>query len=103
MGDIPLLSLGDNLGRTVNPAKLSSTDAGSEKKERKKRHHDPNAPKRPLTPFFLYMQTARPIIAKDLGADVPKGAVGLEGQRRWQTMNEEDKQVCVLSRFVNEE
>lgn len=64
-----------------------------EKKERKKRSHDPNAPKRPLTPYFLYMQTARPIIATDLGADAPKGAVQEEGQRRWGSMSHKDKDV----------
>jgi len=62
-----------------------------EKKERKKRSHDPNAPKRPLTPYFLYMQTARPIIAKDLGEEAPKGAVQEEGQRRWAAMSPNDK------------
>ncbi|KAI0107796.1 hypothetical protein GGR51DRAFT_548277 [Nemania sp. FL0031] len=64
---------------------------GEEKKERKKRTHDPNAPKRPLTPYFLYMQTARPIIANDLGADAPKGAVQEEGQRRWASMSPQEK------------
>ncbi|KAF2968080.1 hypothetical protein GQX73_g5527 [Xylaria multiplex] len=64
---------------------------GEEKKERKKRTHDPNAPKRPLTPYFLYMQTARPIIANDLGADAPKGAVQEEGQRRWSSMSPGEK------------
>ncbi len=63
------------------------------KKEKKKRVHDPNAPKRPLTPFFLYMQTARPIIAADLGSDVPKKAVGAEGVRRWKEMADGDKQL----------
>lgn len=62
-----------------------------EKKERKKRTHDPNAPKRPLTPYFLYMQTARPIIASDLGDQVPKGAVQDEGQRRWSVMTPAEK------------
>ncbi|KAK1635968.1 HMG box protein [Colletotrichum phormii] len=62
-----------------------------EKKERKKRTHDPNAPKRPLTPYFLYMQTARPIIANDLGDAAPKGAVQEEGQRRWKAMNAQEK------------
>ncbi|KAK1837201.1 hypothetical protein QBC39DRAFT_246845 [Podospora conica] len=62
-----------------------------EKKERKKRTHDPNAPKRPLTPYFLYMQTARPIIAKDLGEDAPKRAVQEEGQRRWAVMTGAEK------------
>ncbi|KAK4229125.1 hypothetical protein QBC38DRAFT_442162 [Podospora fimiseda] len=63
-----------------------------EKKERKKRTHDPNAPKRPLTPYFLYMQTARPIIASDLGEGAPKGAVQEEGQRRWSVMDPAEKQ-----------
>jgi hypothetical protein len=62
-----------------------------EKKERKKRTHDPNAPKRPLTPYFLYMQTARPIIANDLGQEAPKGAVQDEGQRRWSVMSPSEK------------
>ncbi|PHH74139.1 hypothetical protein CDD83_4617 [Cordyceps sp. RAO-2017] len=62
-----------------------------EKKERKKRTHDPNAPKRPLTPYFLYMQHARSIIANDLGADAPKGAVQEEGQRRWAHMSPNEK------------
>lgn len=64
-----------------------------EKKERKKRTHDPNAPKRPLTPYFLYMQHARSIIANDLGADAPKGAVQEEGQRRWAQMSPTEKKV----------
>ncbi|KEY71138.1 hypothetical protein S7711_00960 [Stachybotrys chartarum IBT 7711] len=63
-----------------------------EKKERKKRTHDPNAPKRPLTPYFLYMQHARSIIANDLGAEAPKGAVQEEGQRRWAHMTPREKQ-----------
>jgi hypothetical protein len=62
-----------------------------EKKERKKRTHDPNAPKRPLTPYFLYMQHARSIIANDLGAEAPKGAVQEEGQRRWASMGPAEK------------
>lgn len=73
------------------PVPVAAAPVGEEKKERKKRTHDPNAPKRPLTPYFLYMQTARPIIANDLGTDAPKGAVQEEGQRRWSTMNPHDK------------
>ncbi|KHN98917.1 high mobility group protein [Metarhizium album ARSEF 1941] len=62
-----------------------------EKKERKKRSHDPNAPKRPLTPYFLYMQHARSIIANDLPPEAPKGAVQEEGQRRWANMGPTEK------------
>lgn len=70
-----------------------------EKKERKKRQHDPDAPKRPLTPYFLYMQTARPIIAADLGDSVPKRAVQDEGQRRWASMSAQEKLVSSLFFF----
>lgn len=97
LGENPLL-LGD-LQRAVSPAKSVAADA-PEKKERKKRQHDPNAPKRPLTPFFLYMQTARPIIQEDLGPDVAKGAVSNEGTRRWGTMEDPDKQVCVPAKSL---
>ncbi|GAB1311041.1 Nonhistone chromosomal [Madurella fahalii] len=77
---------------SLNPAALAAPQPPvEEKKERKKRTHDPNAPKRPLTPYFLYMQTARPIIASDLGEQAPKGAVQDEGQRRWSVMTPNEK------------
>ncbi|ERS95966.1 high mobility group protein [Sporothrix schenckii 1099-18] len=79
------------VGAVLPPVAVAVAPAADEKKERKKRTHDPNAPKRPLTPYFLYMQTARPIIANDLGPEAPKGAVQEEGQRRWSTMNAHDK------------
>lgn len=37
------------------------------------------------------MQTARPIIASDLGETAPKGAVQEEGQRRWAVMGPSEK------------
>jgi hypothetical protein len=72
---------------------VGAAPPAEEKKERKKRVHDPNAPKRPLTPYFLYMQTARPIISNDLGPEAAKGAVQEEGQRRWATMDPIEKAV----------
>ena len=98
LGDNPLL-LGD-LQRPPSPAKSVVADAPPEKKERKKRQHDPNAPKRPLTPFFLYMQTARPIITEDLGPEAAKGAVSNEGTRRWGIMEADDKQVCTPTNLL---
>ncbi|RDL42479.1 uncharacterized protein BP5553_02458 [Venustampulla echinocandica] len=80
--------------RADSPEKpVAAADTAADKKERKKRQHDPNAPKRPLTPFFLYMQTARPIITQDLGPGVAKGIVAAEGTRRWSTMDADDKQL----------
>ncbi|TVY17084.1 High mobility group protein 1 [Lachnellula arida] len=93
--DSSLAKLGDNtllLGDLQSaPSPAVVEDAAPEKKERKKRQHDPNAPKRPLTPFFLYMQTARPIITEDLGPEAAKGTVSSEGTRRWGIMDKADK------------
>ncbi|KAL2178776.1 uncharacterized protein P884DRAFT_298723 [Thermothelomyces heterothallicus CBS 202.75] len=84
--------IGNPYGGVVPTTAAVPQPPAEEKKERKKRTHDPNAPKRPLTPYFLYMQTARPIIANDLGDQVPKGAVQDEGQRRWSVMSPQEKQ-----------
>ena len=47
-----------------------------------------------MTPYFLYMQTARALI----GSEMPKGStakqVADEGTRRWGAMSEEEKKVC---------
>ena len=67
---------------------------GGDAKEKKKKHvHDLNAPKWLLTPYFLYMQTAQPIIAEDLGPDMAKGTVSTKGVWHWNTMATQDKQV----------
>ncbi|KAL2259124.1 hypothetical protein VTK26DRAFT_7325 [Humicola hyalothermophila] len=83
--------LASGLGNLVQTTFVPQQPPVEEKKERKKRTHDPNAPKRPLTPYFLYMQTARPIIASDLGDQAPKRAVQDEGQRRWSVMSPHEK------------
>lgn len=66
------------------------------KKKRKRAAHDPNAPKRALTPYFLYMQSARPQIALELGSNAKPKEVADEGTRRWSIMPEPDKAVCRL-------
>jgi hypothetical protein len=63
------------------------------KKKRKRAAHDPNAPKRALTPYFLYMQSARPQIAQELGSNAKPKEVADEGTRRWSIMPEADKNV----------
>jgi hypothetical protein len=90
-GDAPDFAGVENAFAGFIPPPMVPAPVVEEKKERKKRTHDPNAPKRPLTPYFLYMQTARPIIASDLGEGAPKGAVQEEGQRRWAVMGAAEK------------
>jgi hypothetical protein len=63
-----------------------------------KRQQDVNEPKRPLTPFSLYMQTVRPIIATNLGFEAAaKNDVSTEGTRRWGAMAEGDRTVVFFN------
>ncbi|KAI7971172.1 hypothetical protein EIK77_006988 [Talaromyces pinophilus] len=64
-----------------------------EKKKRKRAPHDPNAPKRALTPYFLYMQHNRSLIADELGPDAKPKDVADEGTVRWANMSSEEKEV----------
>lgn len=75
------------------------------KKKRKRVPHDPNAPKRALTPYFLYMQSARQQIAKELGENAKPKEVADEGTRRWSEMVPAEKGVStspwLLSHLTN--
>ena len=92
--NIPALPSGLVDFTTDQTVAKSETDA---KRKRKRQPVDPNAPKRPLTPYFLYMQMNRRGIQEDLGEAKPK-EVADEGTARWQRMADEERQVC-LARF----
>ncbi|KAH8700547.1 hypothetical protein BGW36DRAFT_374386 [Talaromyces proteolyticus] len=64
-----------------------------EKKKRKRVAHDPNAPKRALTPYFLYMSHNRAAIAEEMGSDAKPKDVAEEGTKRWAEMPESEKGV----------
>ncbi|PKX89506.1 putative HMG box protein [Aspergillus novofumigatus IBT 16806] len=76
--------------RSTSPGAKSEV---GEKKKRKRAPPDPNAPKRALTPYFLYMQHNRPIIAQELGPSARPKDVSDEGTRRWAEMPEAQKEV----------
>ncbi|KGQ02016.1 hypothetical protein PAAG_11191 [Paracoccidioides lutzii Pb01] len=76
-------ALGAGAGGAALPGKM----------KRKRAPHDPNAPKRALTPYFLYMQHNRATIAEELGANARPKEVADEGTRRWAEMTEEEKSV----------
>ena len=86
-----LLDSGLLAGHAASPKQ----DAPEAKKKRKRAAHDPNAPKRALTPYFLYMQSARPQIAQELGSNAKPKEVADEGTRRWGIMPEADKNVSL--------
>jgi hypothetical protein len=99
-------SLDANLTNILSESGLLHTASGSRppaaepeivdgKKKRKRTPHDPNAPKRALTPYFLYMQSARAQIAKELGDQAKPKEVADEGTRRWTAMPIADKAVSL--------
>lgn len=79
----------------------AKSEVGGKRKRREKLPRDPNRPKRPLTPYFLYMEMARPVIAKDLGPAAKPGDVAAEGTRRWGEMSDEDKQLWKTAYLKN--
>ena len=79
-------------GRLATPAPPPAPEQ-AEVKKRKRAPHDKNAPKRPVTPYFLYMSFAREGIARDMGPAAPAKQVADEGTRRWNSMDQEEKQV----------
>jgi len=62
-----------------------------EKKKRAKKEKDPNAPKRPLTAFFLFSSKARDHVKTDLGTTASPVDVNSEILRRWGAMDEAQK------------
>lgn len=78
--------------RAATPAAPQTIEAG-ESKKRKRAPHDKNAPKRPVTPYFLYMKTARAEIAKEMTPGHSAKEVADEGTKRWLTMPAKEKKV----------
>ena len=69
-----------------------------QRRRRAKKEKDPNAPKRPLTAYFLYSHHARDIIKNDLkaaanGVEPKSQEVQDEATRRWNNMAVEEKKV----------
>lgn len=70
-----------------------------QKRKRTRKEKDPNAPKRPLTAYFLYSHHARDIIKQDLrdannGQEPKSQEVQDEATRRWNAMVPDEKKVC---------
>jgi hypothetical protein len=84
-------------GKAVTGAGLAS-DLVKVKRKRVKKEKDPNAPKRPLTAFFLYSTFARPEVKDELG-DVSPVEINNEILRRWKEMPPLEKQVSRCPAF----
>ncbi|KAL1215624.1 High mobility group B protein 5 [Cardamine amara subsp. amara] len=72
--------------------RLKTKNKKVEKKKSKKGNIDPNKPKRPASPFFLFLDDFR----REFNAANPDnksvGAVGKAAGKKWKSMTEEDKE-----------
>ncbi|XP_022762442.1 high mobility group B protein 7-like [Durio zibethinus] len=77
--------------KTAERKKRSSTESSPRKLKKLKKGKDPNAPKRPPTAFFLFMDDFRKSY-KEANPDA-KGVTGVakEGGEKWKSMSEEEK------------
>ncbi|XVE49689.1 hypothetical protein DITRI_Ditri01bG0101400 [Diplodiscus trichospermus] len=75
--------------------KSSSTEPNPIRLKKLKKVKDPNAPKRPPTAFFLFMDDFRKLY-KEANPDA-KGVTGVakEGGEKWKSMSEEEKKPYV--------
>lgn len=92
------LNILSNISRHVAQAgqKIKDEDLVDEKPKRKPRTvkpKDPNAPKRPLTAYLLYLEEMRPIIQQDLGEGQKRGDISAEGTKRWHLLTSDEQQV----------
>ncbi|KAL4928551.1 uncharacterized protein BDV17DRAFT_92072 [Aspergillus undulatus] len=94
ISDVAAISTTLAAGIKDSGALASKSDAETgEKKKRKRARADPNAPKRTLTPYFLYMHHNRDHIREELGEGAKPMEVSAEGTRRWGAMPESQKEV----------
>lgn len=75
--------------------KTKSTETKSKKIKKEKKAKDPNAPKRPPTAFFLFMDDFRKTY-KEANPDCKSVAmVAKDGGEKWKSMTDEEKMVYV--------
>lgn len=76
-------------------AQTDELDAGDGKRKRKRtvKIKDPNAPKKPATPFFLFCSEGRATVKSDMGEGVAFQDIQHELKRRWEELTVDEKKV----------
>ncbi|XP_038995572.1 high mobility group B protein 7-like [Hibiscus syriacus] len=82
--------------KPVERKKPSATEPNPKKLKKLKKGKDPNAPKRPPTAFFLFMDDFRKSY-KEANPDA-KGVTGVakEGGEKWKSMSDEERSVTLI-------
>ncbi|KRT82418.1 hypothetical protein AMK59_4753 [Oryctes borbonicus] len=90
----------------VKPTHFTETEEKPKIKKAKRKaprtEKDPNAPKRPSNPFFLFCQEQRQILMEQINSELKPGEVEPSKQEltkqlaiKWKSLNASDKQVYV--------
>ena len=82
-------------GTAIAAIKDETESEDKKKKKRVVKPKDPNAPKRPLTAYLLYLEDMRPTIQQELGDVQKRGDISAEGTRRWHKLTKEEQQVSL--------
>lgn len=77
------------LGTAGIPVVAPGTEANT---KRKRKPHDPNAPKRALTSYFLFMSVNKPLI-KEMHPDWSAQQISDESEKRWSNISEQERAV----------
>lgn len=77
------------------------TDGRKRRKKREVKLKDPNAPKKPSTPYFLFCSAGRETVKNDLGPNATFKEVQDELKNRWEVLD--DKQVRISGIEVAEQ
>lgn len=90
-------------GPDIKPRSVENEDKPKLKKAKRKTpkaEKDPNAPKRPSNPFFLFCQEQRQILMEQINSELKPGEVEPSKQEltrqlaiKWKSLTAQDKQV----------
>lgn len=76
--------------------KLGAAADNKAKPKKQKKPRDPNAPKKPVTAFFLYLAENREATAKQMPPDTKPGEIQNRNKEIWNTLPKEEQDVCDL-------
>jgi len=68
-------------------------DGLKRKRKRSAKPKDPNAPKKPATPFFLFCSQGRATVKSDMGEGTEFRDIQAELKKRWEELPIEEKRV----------
>lgn len=91
-------------GMSLPPGRAMTEEPEYEGLKRKRKRpvkpKDPNAPKKPATPFFLFCSEGRATVKSDMGEGVEFRDIQAELKRRWEELAIEEKKVCCAASGV---